>query len=119
MASKAKTVLINKDIFVNVRVPNWPYEKWELLENTERQAKFEKNSSPVHNIPASIGPVFHLFLDSFSHKLDIYNNCTSTELLTQVTTMLNDSLCKLGKSYECFEKCQLTQAGSVVEKTKV
>ena len=95
MASKAKPVLQNKDRLVNIRVPNWPYEKWELPESTERQADFEKNSSLVHNIPASVGPVFRSFLDSFSHQLDIYNNCTSTELLTQVTTMLNDSLCEL------------------------
>ena len=73
----------------------------------------------MHNIPASVGPVFHSFSDSFAHQLDIYNNSTSTELLTQVTTMLNDSLCELGKSYKCFEKCQLIQAGSVAEKTKV
>ena len=119
MASKVKPALKNKDHFVDVRVPNWPYEKWELPESTERQVDFEKNSSPVHNIPASVGPVFHSFLDSFSHQLDIYNNCTSTELLTQVSTMLNDSLCELGKSYKCFEKCQLIQAGSVAEKTKV
>lgn len=119
MASKAKPALKNEDRFFNVRVPNWPYEKWELPESTKRQVDFEKTSSPVHNIPVSVGPVFHSFLDSFGHQLDIYNNCTSTELLTQVTTMLNDSLCELGKSYKCFEKCQLIQAGSVAEKTKV
>lgn len=119
MASKAKPALKNEDHFFNVRVPNWPYEKWELPESTKRQVDFEKTSSPVHNIPVSVGPVFHSFLDSFGHQLDIYNNCTSTELLTQVTTMLNDSLCELGKSYKCFEKCQLIQAGSVAEKTKV
>ena len=73
----------------------------------------------MHNIPATVGPVFPSFLNIFSHQLDIYNNCTSTELLNQVTTMLNDSLCELGKAYKCFEKCQLVQAGSVAEKTKI
>ncbi|XP_078360371.1 uncharacterized protein LOC144644723 [Oculina patagonica] len=119
MASKAKPDLENEVHFFNVRVPNWPYERWELSVSTEGHADIEKNASPMHNIPGSVGPVFPSFLNSFSHQLDIYNNCTSTEILNQVTTMLNDSLCELGKAYKCFEKCQLVQAGSVAEKTKI
>lgn len=119
MASKPDRGLENEDHYCSIKVPNWPYESWELPESTEGQADIEKNSSPMHNIPASIGPVFRSFLNSFSHQLDVCNDCTSTEILNQVTNMLNDSLCELGKSYKCFEKCQLVQAGSVAEKTKV
>lgn len=73
----------------------------------------------MHKIPVSVGPVFDSFLKSFANQLDIYNNQKSCQILHEITTMLQDSLDELGKSYKCFEKCQLVQAGSVAEKTKI
>ena len=119
MASKTKPVLENEDYCFKVRIPNWPYERWEISEDTEGHADSEGNVSPMHNIPTSVGPVFDSFLQSFCHQLDIHNNHTSSEILQQIITMLNDSLGELGKSYKCFEKCKLVQAGSIAEKTKI
>lgn len=76
-------------------------------------------ASPVHKIPVSVGPVFDSFLRSFSPQLDIHNEQESFQILYEITTMLKDSLYELGKSYKCFKECQLVQAGSVAEKTKI
>lgn len=121
--SNSKSFFENKKHSFEVKIPNWPYERWELTEKTTRGTTrhddVEENVSAMHNIPATVGPAFDTFLHCFSHQLDIQNNGTSTEILNQITTMLSESLQELGKSYKCFEKCQLVQAGSVAEKTKI
>lgn len=117
MASKEEPVLQDEGCCFKVRIPDWPYEKWELIDNTEGQVNIK--ASPMHKIPVSVGPVFDSFLKSFANQLDIYNNQKSCQILHEITTMLQDSLDELGKSYKCFEKCQLVQAGSVAEKTKI
>ena len=117
MASKKELALQHEDGCFKVRIPDWPYEKWELIDNTEGLTNIK--ASPMHKIPVSVGPVFDSFLQSFSNQLDIHNNQNSCQILHEITTMLQDSLDELGKSYKCFEKCQLVQAGSVAEKTKI
>lgn len=117
MASKKEPVLQHEGGCFKVRIPAWPYEKWELTDNTEGLTNIK--ASPMHEIPVSVGPVFDSFLQSFSNQLDIHNNQNSCQILHEITTMLQDSLDELGKSYKCFEKCQLVQAGSVAEKTKI
>lgn len=117
MASKKEPVLQHEGCCFKVMIPDWPYEKWELIDNTERLTNIK--ASPMHKIPVTVGPVFDSFLQSFSNQLDIQNNQNSCQILHEITTMLQDSLDELGKSYKCFEKCQLVQAGSVAEKTKI
>lgn len=123
--SKPKPVLEKKSCKFNVKIPEWPYERWELRE-TPQDFKKNRNDSltnsdvqVAHHIPTKVGPVFHSFLESFSQQLGIHNREASVDLSEQIKSMLTDSLEDLGKSYKCFEKCKLVQAGSTAEKTKV
>ena len=117
MASKREPVLQHEHGCFKLRIPDWPYEKWELTDDSEGLTNIK--ASPMHKIPVAVGPVFDSFLRSFSNQLDVLNNQNSCQILHEITTMLQDSLDELGKSYECFETCQLVQAGSVAEKTKI
>ena len=117
MASKEEPELQNEGYRLNVRIPDWPYEKWKLLDSTNEDTDIK--ASPMHKIPVSVGPVFDSFLQSFSPQLDIHNEQKSSQILHEITIMLKDSLYQLGESYKCFEECQLVQAGSVAEKTKI
>jgi len=134
MASKAfksgpsNSILETEEQTLHVRVPRWPYEEWKLTEITSEEttieAGIERHASPtrstaLHSIPTAVGPVFHKFLQCFSHQLEIHNNSTTAEILNEITTMLKESLEELGRCYKCFEKYQLVQAGSVAEKTKI
>lgn len=119
MASKKEPELQNEGYRFKVRIPDWPYEKWELLDSTKEDTDIKACPAPVHKIPVSVGPVFDSFLRSFSPQLDIHNEQKSFQILHEIKTMLKDSLYELGKSYKCFEECQLVQAGSVAEKTKI
>jgi hypothetical protein len=115
---------------LKIRIPNWPYERWELIEinegdkvqgeNNVEQNRSEKKP-PKHDIPEVVGPVFDMFLRCFSNsgQLEIFNASTSTEALEDITTMLRDSLEELSKSDKRFEKYRLIQAGSVAERTKI
>ena len=117
MASKEESELQSECYPLNVRIPDWPYEKWGFADNTKEHTNTKTSS--VHKIPVSVGPVLNSFLQSFPHQLDIHNERRSSQILHEITTTLKDSLDELGKSYKCFEKCQLVQAGSVAEKTKI
>lgn len=117
MASKEESELQSEVYPSNVRIPDWPYEKWGFADNTKEHT--DTKASSVHKIPVSVGPVLNSFLQSFPHQLDIHNERRSSQILHEITTTLKDSLDELGKSYKCFEKCQLVQAGSVAEKTKI
>lgn len=117
MESKEEPELQNEGYRLNVRIPDWPYEKWKLLDSTNEDTDIK--ASPMHKIPVSVGPVFDSFLQSFSPQLDIHNEQKSSQILHEITIMLKDSLYQLGESYKCFEECQLVQAGSVAEKTKI
>lgn len=117
MASKKEPESQKEGYRFNVRIPDWPYEKWESLDSAKEDTDIK--ASPMHKIPVSVGPVFDSFLQSFSPQLDIHNEQKSFQILHEITTMLKDSLHELGKSYKCFGKCQLVQAGSVAEKTKI
>ena len=117
MASKKEPEIQNEGYRFNVRIPDWPYEKWELLDSTKEHTGIK--APPTHKIPVSVGPVFDSFLQSFSRQLDIHNEQRSSQISHEITTMLRNSLHELGKSCKCFQKCQLVQAGSVAEKTKI
>lgn len=119
----SKSGIETEEQTLSVKIPHWPYEKWELTkmttEETKREAEIAGFVPPKHSIPTVVGPIFDKFLQCFSHQLDIHNNSTNSEVLNEITTMLKESLDELGRSYECFEKYQLVQAGSVAEKTKI
>lgn len=119
----SKSGLETEEQTLSVKIPHWPYEKWELTkmttEETKREAEIAGFVPPKHSIPTVVGPIFDKFLQCFSQQLGIHNNSTNSEVLNEITTMLKESLDELGRSYECFEKYQLVQAGSVAEKTKI
>ena len=118
MASKNEEPELQKEGHrFNVRIPDWPYEKWKLIESNKEDTDIK--ASPMHKIPVAVGPVFESLLQSFSPQLEIHNEQKSLQILHEITIMLKDSLHELGKSYKCFEEYRLVQAGSVAEKTKI